>query len=539
MVVHFVNALVAQAPATYWVRFTDKSATPYSIDQPEAFLSERAIQRRAAQGITLDEQDLPVDPNYIATVLAQGDVTLVNRSKWFNAITIRTEDPLALAAVQGLPFVVAVENTRSLQGSGPGEEHLAPPVDHGERGGDITDYGPSFLQIAMMNGHVLHGMEAKGQGLLIGVLDSGFDRVDELPAFEALRAREGIIHTRDMVVHDGDVFADHWHGRSVLSTMVGQLEGLLKGTAPEADYVLLRTEDADSEFLVEEDNWVAGAELCDSLGCDVLNTSLGYTVFDDSLQDHTYADMNGQVTRISIAADIAARKGMIPVISAGNSGESEWHYIGAPADAVDILAVGAVGDVGNSAPFSSYGPSADGRVKPDVAAMGWGAIGLRFEGDSIAPLNGTSFAAPILAGLVACLWQLHPDRTAQDIMDAVRRSASQFDTPDDRLGYGIPDLLAAHDHLVMTTTVHEAHEHVGVTLFPVPFTDRLTVVGAEGQEMNIALCDPIGRVVLSRTMKAVGGPIELHGLGDLPEGAYLLHVVADGIRTTRSVIKAR
>ena len=194
------------------------------------------------------------------------------------------------------------------------------------------------------------------------------------------------------------------------------------GTAPNADYVLLRTENADSEFIVEEDNWVSGAEIADSIGCDVLNTSLGYTEFDDTAQNHTYADLDGQTARISIAAGIASRKGMIPVNSAGNSGEDDWHYIGAPADAFDILAVGAVNNERMVAPFSSRGPSADGRVKPDVCAVGWGAIGLGIDGLRPDPLNGTSFSSPITCGLVACLWQLHRDKSAHEVMDAVRQA---------------------------------------------------------------------------------------------------------------------
>src|SRR5690606_23509662 len=233
------------------------------------------------------------------------------------------------------------------------------------------DYGAAFTQVSMMNGHLLHEL-SHGEGILIGVLDSGFDRADSIPAFQELRDRSGIVATRDLVDHDGDVYDDHYHGRSVLSAMAAIWEGQLVGTAPGADYVLIRTEDADSEFIVEEDNWVAGAEYADSLGCDVLNTSLGYSRFDDTLQNHTYADMDGYTTRIIIAAGIASSKGMIPVNSAGNSGESDWYYITAPADAHDILAVGAVGSMAESAPFSSHGPSADGRVKPYVASIGWG-----------------------------------------------------------------------------------------------------------------------------------------------------------------------
>lgn len=240
-----------------------------------------------------------------------------------------------------------------------------------------SEYGAALRQVSLMNVHLLHRYgQARGEGMLLGILDSGFDQADSLPAFQALRDRGGITYTEDLVAHDGDVFGDHWHGRSVLSVIAGELTGRFRGTAPMVDVVLLRTEDAESEYLVEEDNWVSGAERADSLGCDVLNTSLGYTTFDDSTQDHTWADLDGHTSRMSIAAGIAATKGMIPVNSAGNAGSSTWRYLSIPADAEHILAVGAVNDAREVASFSSRGPSIDGRVKPDVSAVGWGAIGL-------------------------------------------------------------------------------------------------------------------------------------------------------------------
>lgn len=526
------------APDTYWVRFTDKDHTPYALSQPEQFLSARAIARRQAQGIAYDDLDLPVDPGYIDAVLATGDVRLINRSKWFNAITVRTTDAGALAAIQQLPFVAHVRGTRRSVAEGPIADKFAQPFTSADRGGQPEDYGPSWTQINMLNGHLLHAMDAKGQGMLIGVLDSGFDKADSLAAFTDLRARGGILLTRDMVSHDGDVYDDHWHGRSVLSFMAGILPGFLQGTAPLADYVLLRTEDVSGEHVVEEDNWVAGAELCDSLGCDVLNTSLGYTTFDDSLTDHVYADLDGATTRISIAAGIASLKGMVPVCSAGNAGQSAWHYIGAPADAIDILAVGAVGDQEQHAPFSSFGPSADGRVKPDVCTMGWGAIGLRIEGDSVAPINGTSFSAPILAGLVACLWQLHPERTAQEIMHAVRESAHLYATPNDSMGYGIPDFMQAHEQLVLLGIPGRADGQV-LNAFPIPFTDHLRLplpIGAAGPSV-VEFFDVQGRVARSVTGMASSGPLALTGLDGMAPGFYFVRATGPGFSARYRALK--
>ena len=526
-----VGACFAQsAPDTYWVQFTDKAATPYSIDQPEAYLSPRALQRRAQQGISIDDLDLPVDPAYVQTVLALGDVQLHNKSKWLNAITIRTNDPAVLDALQALPFVLNVRNTRSLVPSDPARNKFASLEALSER--DL-EYGDSFGQVSMMNGHLLHAENSQGQGMLIGVLDSGFDSVDVITAFDALRARGGILHTRDLVDHDGDVYQDHWHGRSVLSCMAALVDGALIGTAPQADYVLVRTEDADTEFLVEEDNWISGAEYCDSLGVDILNSSLGYTSFDDSLQNHSYEELDGLTARISIAAGIAAQKGMIPVLSAGNQGNVEWLHISAPADAIGVLTVGATGAQGQYAFFSSQGPSADGRVKPDVSAMGWGTTAIGPRATVIEPVNGTSFSSPLVAGLVACLWQRHPQRNAQDIMDAVRRSASQYDTPDNELGYGIPDFYAADVLLELSTAVPE-REANGLLVFPMPFTTGFTVQLPTEHSglLQLELFDMSGRSVWSRSVSAASSILQIQDqlVANLKPGPYLLRIEGHGQR---------
>lgn len=524
------GSFAQSAPDTYWVQFTDKSATPYSVDQPEAFLSSRAIQRRAVQGIAIDELDLPVDPAYVQAVLALGDVQLHNKSKWLNAISIRTTDTDVLDALQELPFVLNVRNSRSLVHSDPVRNKFDAMEALGER--DL-EYGDSFGQIAMMNGHLLHAENAQGQGMLIGVLDSGFESVDEIAAFDALRARGGIRATSDQVDHDGEVYLDHWHGRSVLSCMAAVVDGALIGTAPQADYVLVRTENAASEYLGEEDNWISGAEFCDSLGVDILNTSLGYTTFDDSLQNHTYAELDGATARISIAAGIAARKGMIPVLSAGNQGNSEWLHISAPADAIDVLSVGATGAQGQYAFFSSQGPSADGRVKPDVSAMGWGTTAIGQSSNVIEPVNGTSFSSPLVAGLVACLWQRHPQRTAQDIMDAVRRSASQYNSPDSELGYGIPDFYAADVLLELSTAISE-RETPGWVVFPMPFISGFTVQlsAQQNDPLRLELFDMSGRPVWSGAVPPTSSMLQVNdqNLASLKPGSYLLRIEGYGQR---------
>lgn len=539
-----LGASAQTAPATYWVQFTDKAHTPYTIEHPEDFLSQRALDRRARQRIPIDELDLPIDPVYISALLQAGQFELLNTHKWFNAVTIRTTDTLALDTLDQLPFVLQLRSTSSTRRTRtPHDKFIA---EKEERSSYADVYGLAYRQISMMNGHLLHNLgEARGEGMLIGVLDSGFENADELPGFSELRARNGIIATRDFVEAGGDVFAAHWHGRSVLSCMAGHLEGELLGTAPHANYVLLRTEDADSEYPIEEDNWVSGAAFADSIGCDVLNTSLGYSRFDDSSMDHSYADMDGMTTRISIAAGIASRKGMAVVNSAGNNGQDDWRYIAAPADAVDILAVGAVNDEREVAPFSSRGPSADGRVKPDVCAVGWGAIGLGVDGQRAQPINGTSFSSPITAGLVACLWQLHRDRTSHEIMEAVRKSASTYSTPSDSLGYGIPDFWRAH-LLLQGQDLTQLISPTFLGLYPMPFTDVLDIAlfTSEVDRVDLELYDTQGRSVW-RTITPVERGVYTHlrigtdALHDLDSGCYLLRAsLAGRAELVQQVIKA-
>lgn len=531
-------------PALYWVRFTDKASTPYSLTTPEAYLSERSISRRTAQGIAIDSLDLPIDPLYISELLAAGDFTLVNRHKWFNAVTIASTDTLALDSLDLLPHVGEVRMLHDgRQREHTGRDKFACVEKQGIGGYYTSIYGAALRQVEMMNVHLLHEhANARGEGMLLGVLDSGFEGVDSLPAFAALRARDGIVVARDFSYPPSDVFNDHWHGRSVLGCIAAYLPGQLVGTAPGVDVALLRTEVAATEYLVEEDNWVSGAEFADSLGCDILTTSLGYSTFDDSTQDHSYADMDGLTTRISIASGIAARKGIVVVNSAGNSGNNPWHYITAPADAVGILAVGAVGTERRTATFSSRGPSVDGRVKPEVAAVGWGTAGMGADGN-LANINGTSFSGPLVAGGVACLWQLHPDRSAEQIVAAVMASASLHHRPDDEQGHGIPDFWRAH-LLLGGTDLTGLRASTFFELWPVPFTDGfdLALFTGGSDRVRVELFDPSGRKVWEGA-DAVDHDVytilrvDDAALRGLVPGCYVLRATTGSADLLRPVIK--
>lgn len=447
--------LSQSAPNRYWVQFEGKEqselapghATPFSVDEPTAFLSDRAIQRRTTQAIEVIAHDLPIAPSYIEALSEIEEIDIILKSKWFNAVTVQLRDTtFDVESLMDLPMVSGVKSVMQTGSKRtPLEAALDMPL---HRAGEETaeSYGKGWAPLVQMHGNWLHGMGFRGQGMWIAVLDAGFENADHLPIFQRARDEGRIRWGMDAMQSQGGLYAHHRHGTSVLGTIAGSLEDSLIGTAPEATFWLYRTEDAYSEYLIEEDYWVVAAEHADSVGIDLINTSLGYSQFDDSTMNHTYDDLNGISTRISQATTWAAEKGILCVTSAGNSGNSPWHFITAPADADGILAVGAVDNAGNHAAFSGWGPTPDGRTKPEVMALGVQAAYPHADG-TIRNGNGTSFSSPILCGGAACLWQAFPNATAQAIRNAIIRSSHLYSTPNDSMGHGIPDLRAAFNIL--------------------------------------------------------------------------------------------
>jgi len=538
----------AAQQSKYIVKFTDKNGTPYSISNPSAFLSQRAITRRTNQGIAITQNDLPVNPGYISSVLATGSVTLLNRSKWFNAITIVTTDPTALTAIQSLPFVSSVSAVQR-KISATGDEYDPQPItlDNGskvEPQAQVSqmlahDYGTSLNQISMLGGECLHNMGYEGQGMVIAVLDGGFFEVNNLPAFDSLWANNQILGTWDFVANDSSVFEDNAHGEMVLSCMGANMPGQLVGTAPKADYWLLRTEDVGSEYVIEEYNWVAAAEFADSVGADIINSSLGYTTFDDPSQDHSYADMNGNTAVVSIGADIAVSKGIFVVNSAGNSGASSWYYIAAPADGDSVMAVGAVDANGVYTSFSSHGPTSDGQIKPDVAAQGFGTVVAGPFG-GIQNQNGTSFSSPVTAGMVACLWQAHPALSARQLYYAIIQSASQYGNPDAELGYGIPDFCAASVVLSGGDASVFAEDNL-ISVYPNPFRETFdfTFYSDHEQPIAVEMYDVTGRLVAETAFEVSFRSHNTYHVSanDLRNGMYFLVIRTQEKKFVRKVSK--
>ena len=444
------------APGRFWVQFEGKEQdelppghfTPFSVLAPESFLSQRSLQRRTNQGIDIHSHDLPIPPSYLSAISSFPEVKIILKSKWFNAVTIAIVDSLFdPQSLNDLDFVVGVKSV--LQAGDKGKFDLAAPLEsegfpnvRSHVAVEPNAYGKGWDAIHQLNGGWMHGMGFRGQGKCIAVLDAGFEYAERLPAFQHAWNDNRIIEGIDAMQSQAGLFAHHRHGTSVLSTMAGWLPDSLIGTAPDATFILYRTEDAYSEYLIEEDYWVAAAEHADSVGVDLINTSLGYSLFDDSTMNHVAEELNGTTARISQAMTWAASKGILCVTSAGNSGNSPWHFITAPADAENILAVGAVNVNGQQAAFSGWGPSADGRIKPEVMALGVQAAYAKSD-STIARGNGTSFSSPILCGMSACLWQAFPNVTAAELREAIIQSAHLYQAPNDSMGHGIPNFREA------------------------------------------------------------------------------------------------
>ena len=522
------------APSRYWVKFSDKNGSPFSVSAPEDFLSQRAIQRRLNQNIAVVENDIPVNQTYIDAVAATG-AQVLNRSKWHNSVTILSSDSAQIDAINALPFVVNVNAVALAQ---------QPVVDLHNKFGLLNealnktevaspsisnaDYGMGLNQIDMLGGIALHEAGFRGQGVLVAVIDAGFFNVDILTVFDSLRNENRIVATRDFVDGDLNVYHASTHGTMVLSTMAGNSPGQLIGTAPKASYMLLRSEDAGSEYLIEEVNWASAAEFADSAGADVINSSLGYTTFNDASQDHTYSDMDGNTTPVTVAADIAASKGMAVVNSAGNEGTSPWFRISAPSDGDSVLAIGAVDEFGQYVGFSGKGPSADGRIKPNVVAQGKDAAIVNSNTGDIMTGNGTSFSGPIIAGMVACLWQANPALNNMELLHAIEQSAHQYNNPDSLMGYGIPNFSIAN--LILSDNMPaDLNKDELLTVFPSPFEGDVTGVfySALDQPTEVRLTAVDGRTIYFEEIfcrKNTSATYRLPLLQNLAQGVYIFSV---------------
>ncbi len=502
----------------YFVTFSDKNNNTYSISNPEEFLSDKAIERRTKQNIAISEEDLPVTQDYLDR-MKNLDLQIIWTSKWLNGAIVSSSNNAFMDTIDKIDFIDSCTliypyptNVNSLVYK---KQELINQTKINSSGFVTT------TQNELVNGQYLHNKGFKGEGKIIAVIDNGFNHVNTFPLFEQLWENNQIFATKDFVNPGSSVYnTESTHGTYVLSIMGGYEEDSYCGSSPDASYLLLRTEDEDSEYPIEEYNWVIAAEYADSIGADIIQSSLGYFQFEDSSMNYSYKDMDGSSTICVKGANAAFSKGILVICAAGNEGNDDWHYIISPADGENILAVGAVNSDSTVCSFSSYGPSYDQRVKPDVMAMGQN-VAIQNSSGEISYGVGTSFAAPVISGFAACLWEEYPDLTNTEILQSIRESANLYNSPNSQMGYGIADFKEAQELLNSYSSKKE-----GNSIYPNPFQDYLHIKlsNATNSPTTITLWNINGNLVSSNTFSN-SRTYTMTGLTYLPQGIYIVQVV--------------
>ncbi len=517
-------ALFAQSPTCYRIYLSDKNNTPYSIDNPSEFLSQRAIDKRARFNIPITEQDLPVNPQYKQQILAlHAEIQPLAVSKWMNTFTIYCPDSTVLPQILSLPFVDSMEAVGNyVLYDAPVYQHLENPIPMVHSSSiptkDAIDYGEGLAQIALFNGVPLHEEGFHGEGMLIAVIDGGFFGIETTSFFQELSNSGRFYGHYSLMPNFVDTLASGWdevHGTIVTSAMAANTNGELVGTAPCASYALIHTEWVGSEEIIEEDFWANGAEIADSIGADVINSSLGYRMFPDFPQnDITYENMDGVHSIASRCATILGQKGVIVCVAAGNDGNNEYYHISRPGDAFDILCVGACSADSLLAGFSSLGPSFDGRVKPDITSQGV-ETACYYPFNMLSTANGTSLATPVAAGMCACLWQAMPCYTSTQIMQMIRESGHLYNNPNPEFGYGIPNFYQVYASHVGIND----YKPLTLSIYPNPVTDKLNILNPDGNVQTVTLYNASGQLVLQTAVSS--SPILEINVTSLPKGFYI------------------
>ena len=431
-----------------WVFMKDKPNSDTFLANPLQMLSQRSIDRREKSNIPIDEKDVPIHQVYYTKLKNEVTIAVLGKSKWLNAVHVQGTVTQINDLFSKFNFIKSIEYANKSLNTSEKSKRNKSLSDHYSKFNEVqTDfnYGAADNQIKMLKGDYLHQQGFTGQNQVIAIIDAGFPNVNTLLAFERLRDNNQILGGYNFADRNANYYTRNSHGTHVLSTIAGYIENEFVGTAPDAKFYLFISEIAETETVLEETLWVEAAERADSLGVDMINTSLGYTTYDNPNHSHSYADMDGNTTFISRGAEIGVSRGMILVNSAGNSGTSSWRYVGAPADASSVFSIGAVNADENIASFSSFGPTADNRIKPDVLAQGQNTTIVNFSSGSVSTSNGTSFSSPVMAGVIACFWEAFPNKTNVEIMNLIRNYSDKYNNPTDQYGYGIPDFEAAYN----------------------------------------------------------------------------------------------
>ncbi|MBO9585569.1 MAG: S8 family serine peptidase [Flavobacterium sp.] len=512
-----------------WVYFNGKPNAQAFYDNPLTELSQRALDRRTNQNIALDITDAPLETSYVNQITTSTGITVKAQSKWLNALHIQGSQA-NINALKSLAFVQKVEfadRTLNTTGKKVSETAINQTKKQSQTAIDYA-YGNSANQIQMLNGQVLHQQNYTGEGKVIAVLDAGFPGVNTAQPFENLRNNNKILGGYDYTTRNANFYAGGDHGTKVLSTMGGYKENALIGTAPNASYYLFITEIDAQENPLEESLWVEAAEKADALGVDIITTSLGYFLDrDEARYNHTYSDMNGVTTFISRGAENAFSKGILVLASAGNEGTQVEKHIGAPADAVSVLAIGSVTAAKVKASSSSIGPSYDGRIKPDVMAQGAAAV-VSDPNGNIVTASGTSFSCPIMAGMAASLWQAFPTKTNKQIRQMILASADRYTNPDNNYGYGIPNFGTA---LSVDSFIAEA----SFSVYPNPVKNEVSFSFLnENNTVSVTIYSILGQKLIEEKINNSNPVLSLQSL---QSGLYIYSFDADNLHKTGKIIK--
>ncbi|MEZ5047550.1 MAG: S8 family serine peptidase [Chitinophagaceae bacterium] len=497
------------------VKFKDKNGT-LSFADSSIILTPKSLARRAKQGILLDSTDLPVVQSYIDTVLqTAAAVKLHNVSKWFNQIVVITYDSTKATQIAQLPMV---ENVKFVARYAPGVFKIpaeihdykleSKPIASAEKKtrGTSAYYGLSFQQMDIIDIDCLHDLGFKGEGMDIAVMDVNFRYVNTCPQFDSLILENRIKDTKDYVKDTNYVFSvaiNNDHGMNSLSCMAANSPASYVGSAIKANYFLYITEDVATEQPIEEDNWVSAAERADSLGVDLINTSLGYNLYSAPHTSYSYMDLNGQTSLIVKGTRYASAKGIFVVVAQGNEGANPWHYMLTPADGDSVYSVGSV-DGSGAWGQSSYGPTYDGRIKPDGCCIGKGVEIIFGYNGSCAPgaTNGSSFAAPTMCGAIACLWQAFPHLTASQLKKAIIKSSSLYNSPNNTLGYGIPNFCTAYNTILPTNNIlYHTNQFL---IYPNPTQYHFNISNLGNSKYTYKIYDIVGRLVYQHPTLILG-----------------------------------
>lgn len=533
----------SQKKERYLILLKNKDNSPYSVSRPEAFLSPKSIERRTKQNIPITSQDLPVNPSYVIQLKATG-ARVIFTSRWFNGLVVEA-DETQLASIKKLSFYKGIELNKPIYAAVDVGITRTSNQSRTSQTFEEFDYGKMKNQIQILGADYFHEKKILGENMLIGVFDNGFSRMDQLGYFSKLFEDKRIIDTYDFVAQETNVFDDGSHGTNTLSTIAAYEPGNMIGVAPKASFALYQTENNGGESPYEEVTWLLAAERADSLGVDIISSSLGYNYFDGKYNtpeyNYTYADMDGHTTIVSRAARYASRKGILVVNSAGNEGSNSWKYIIAPADVDSVFSIGATDYSLNYANFSSIGPNAIGQTKPDISAVGQGVyVGNNIGTGTATTSNGTSFSAPQIAGLCALVWQAFPILTAQQVISIIKKTGHLAANPDNYLGYGVPDLRKIEaifelEYKPLATTNEKKED---ITISPNPITNYIQLQIPDylvGEKAQIWIYTNNGTLLSEMNM-------ELTKQTFLPfsntiSGLYLIKLETNSIRITKKFVK--